>query len=220
MIDEPIRDIPFELADVVDRPRMSSLEAVTDPAERERLRQQLAARESADLPDLSRVPSPEVFTAAVERIALALRTASAALASANNEMSVLDAAMKTTAESAVDAERDVISTVEARLKALRPLLAEYRQLEAAAAALAPEASRLPASRGVARRSGTYRRSPASGRAARVRMNQALELVEQHPGITIPELAEHMGVRPSYVLRLLPRLVEEGRVRQDVGWHPV
>ena len=42
----------------------------------------------------------------------------------------------------------------------------------------------------------------------------------HPGITIPELAERMGIKPNYLYRILPQLSEDGKVeRKDKGWFP-
>ena len=41
-----------------------------------------------------------------------------------------------------------------------------------------------------------------------------------PGITIPELASHMGIKPNYLYRVLPQLADEGKVRREgKGWHP-
>ncbi len=41
-----------------------------------------------------------------------------------------------------------------------------------------------------------------------------------PGITIPEIAEQMGIKQNYLYRVLPGLAEDGLVRKDGrGWHP-
>ena len=49
--------------------------------------------------------------------------------------------------------------------------------------------------------------------------QALELVRARPGITIPELAEAMGIKQNYLYRLMPNLAEEGQVvKSGRGWH--
>ena len=59
------------------------------------------------------------------------------------------------------------------------------------------------------------RGPRNTRAA-----QALELVRQQPGITIPQLADAMKIQPNYLYRVLPRLASEGKVKRDgQGWHP-
>jgi CRP-like cAMP-binding protein len=68
------------------------------------------------------------------------------------------------------------------------------------------------------RGGSRRRSARRGGNTRAR--QALELVRERPGITIPEIAEAMGIEPNYLYRVMPRLVGEGEVRRDgQGWHP-
>src|SRR4029077_1164977 len=53
-----------------------------------------------------------------------------------------------------------------------------------------------------------------------RANQALELVRSTPGITIPQIAEKMGIEPNYLYRVMPRLLSDGQVkREGQGWHP-
>ena len=49
--------------------------------------------------------------------------------------------------------------------------------------------------------------------------EALELVRSRPGITIPELAEAMGIQQNYLYRVMPGLAEEGKVtKSGRGWH--
>ena len=44
--------------------------------------------------------------------------------------------------------------------------------------------------------------------------------QARPGITIPELAEKMGIKQNYLYRVLPGLAEDGLVTKDGrGWHP-
>ena len=111
--------------------------------------------------------------------------------------------------------------IEARLKELKPLVEEYHRLEAAAAALSGvSASSSPAPR--SRRSA--RASSSTGRRGRpkgtgTRSKEALALVRQRPGITIPELAEAMGIKQNYLYRVLPGLAQDGMVeKQGRGWH--
>jgi hypothetical protein len=118
------------------------------------------------------------------------------------------------------------SEIGARLKELKPLVEEYQRLEAAAAALdgvpqtkvAGNSSRAP-------RAAQRRRSTGSGRRGRpkgsgTRGAEALALVKESPGITIPELAEKMGIKQNYLYRVLPGLAEDGLVAKDGrGWHP-
>jgi CRP-like cAMP-binding protein len=119
--------------------------------------------------------------------------------------------------------------IDARLKELRPLVEEYHRLEAAAAALDGVASTgrasAPARRGRRRASSA---TPASGprrrgrpRGSGTRSKEALELVRGRPGITIPEIAEAMGIQQNYLYRVLPALQKDGLVRKEGrGWHPL
>jgi hypothetical protein len=125
--------------------------------------------------------------------------------------------------------------IAARLRELEPLVAEYRQLEAASAALAglPGAAAAaarparPARRGratAAKAPTRARRSSTSGRRGRPRGSgtraiQTLELVKSKPGITIPEIASSMGIKQNYLYRVLPGLEKDGKVvKRDRGWH--
>jgi CRP-like cAMP-binding protein len=120
--------------------------------------------------------------------------------------------------------------IEARLKELRPLVDEFHRLEAAAAALdgvgSAPATGAPARRG-SRRAAAPAAAPSTGQRRRgrprgsgTRSKQALELVRTRPGITIPEIAEAMGIQQNYLYRVLPALQKDGLVRKDGrGWHP-
>jgi DNA-binding IscR family transcriptional regulator len=45
-------------------------------------------------------------------------------------------------------------------------------------------------------------------------------VRGQPGITIPEIAEKMGIQQNYLYRVLPSLAQDGLVeKQGRGWHP-
>src|SRR3954466_9365901 len=130
--------------------------------------------------------------------------------------------------------------IQARLKELKPLVDEYRELEAADKALsslgrsggggstaaastsAPAAA--PAKR-AARRTFPRRSSGGGGarrgrpRGSGTRANQALDLVRDRPGITIPEMAQAMGIQQNYLYRVLPGLAEDGKVvKSGRGWH--
>jgi hypothetical protein len=114
--------------------------------------------------------------------------------------------------------------IEERLKELRPLIDEARQLEAAAAALAgvgsagasssarrgpgrPRGSSSKPARATKRTTGRRGRPRGSG----TRAAQALKLVTAQPGITITELAEKMGIKQNYLYRVLPVLEAERKV---------
>ncbi len=134
--------------------------------------------------------------------------------------------------------------IQARLKELKPLVDEYNELEAADRALSAlagggsnsrvttPASAAPAAapasapaRRTTRRASTRRSSAASGarrgrpRGTGTRAAQALDLVRDRPGITIPEMAQAMGIQQNYLYRVLPGLAEEGKVvKAGRGWH--
>jgi len=111
-----------------------------------------------------------------------------------------------------------------RLKELRPLVDEYHRLEEAQRALGGVRNGAPprASTPTRRRSsggGTGRRGRPRGSGTRAQ--QTLALVRDTPGITIPQLAEKMGIKQNYLYRVLPGLEQEGQVRKDGrGWHAV
>jgi CRP-like cAMP-binding protein len=120
--------------------------------------------------------------------------------------------------------------IDARLKELRPLVDEYHRLEAGAAALdgvggGASASSTSGRRGRRRAASS---TPSSGprrrgrpRGSGTRSKEALELVRGRPGITIPEIAEAMGIQQNYLYRVLPALQKDGLVRKKGrGWHPL
>ena len=110
--------------------------------------------------------------------------------------------------------------IRARMQELKPQVDEYHRLEAAIQAL--EGVKTPTSTPAPRRSrstitGTGRRGRPRGSGTRGK--QALELVRANPGITIPELADKMGIKQNYLYRVLPGLQKDGMVRkQGKGWH--
>ena len=115
--------------------------------------------------------------------------------------------------------------ISQRLKELRPLVDEFHRLEAAERALSGVDSRPATSAAApAKRTRSTRGKSSNGRRGRprgsgTRGNQALELVRSRPGITIPELAEAMGIKQNYLYRVMPSLAEEGKVtKSGRGWH--
>ena len=122
----------------------------------------------------------------------------------------------------------VDSTVKEIDDRLRELKEEVSRLEAARSALVggrrgpgrPRAAR-GASQSTRRRATGRRPGRPRGRSrGGTRANQALELVRGTPGITIPQIAEKMGIEPNYLYRVMPRLATDGQVRREgQGWHP-
>jgi hypothetical protein len=131
----------------------------------------------------------------------------------------------------------VDSTVKDIDSRLTELKQEVSKLEAARAALVGAAGRTPGRRGPGRppgsssgsasasatRTRTAARRPGRPRGRRggnTRANQALELVRNQPGITIPQIAESLKIEPNYLYRVMPKLVSDGQVRREgQGWHP-
>jgi CRP-like cAMP-binding protein len=120
--------------------------------------------------------------------------------------------------------------IDTRLKELRPLVDEFHRLEAAAAALDgvpgvtgnSGAARAPARRARRARTTTSARNGRRGRprGSGTRSKQALELVRSRPGVTIPEIAQAIGIQQNYLYRVLPALQKDGLVRKEGrGWHP-
>lgn len=124
----------------------------------------------------------------------------------------------------------VDSTVKEIDDRLRELKEEVAKLEAARSALVggrrgpgrPRAARAAAAATATprRRSGRRPGRPRGRSRGGTRANQALELVRTTPGITIPQIAEKMGIEPNYLYRVMPRLLTDGQVkREGQGWHP-
>ena len=106
-----------------------------------------------------------------------------------------------------------VREIEERLQELRPLIEEFHRLEAAAAALDDvDATGAAAAAPPAAQRHGRRGRPRGSRGDNTRATQTVELVRAEPGITIPELAEHMGIKPNYLYRVLPQLADEGKVR--------
>jgi hypothetical protein len=115
--------------------------------------------------------------------------------------------------------------IQARLKELKPLVDEYHRLDAAERALSgvsnSTSATAPATPPRRRRStggGGGRRGRPRGSGTRGQ--QALDLVRAQPGITIPELADKMGIKQNYLYRVMPDLAAQGQVtKSGRGWHP-
>jgi CRP-like cAMP-binding protein len=117
--------------------------------------------------------------------------------------------------------------IQDRLKELRPLVDEFHRLEAAERALSGMGNSKSSTGTTAAAAPTRRRRRSTGNGRRrgrprgtgTRAQQALDLVKDRPGITIPEMAQAMGIQQNYLYRVLPGLAEEGKVvRSGRGWH--
>ena len=122
---------------------------------------------------------------------------------------------------------EVRKEIQAKLKELRPAFDEYQRLEAAERALAGVETKPARAAAPARTTAPTRRGRSDGSTGRrgrpkgsgTRAIQALELVRARPGITIPELAEAMGIKQNYLYRVMPDLAKQGEVvKSGRGWH--
>jgi DNA-binding IscR family transcriptional regulator len=116
--------------------------------------------------------------------------------------------------------RTAVKEIDEQLRVLKD---EAARLEAARAALIGATRRggRPAGNGDGRPAGRRNGRAVASRPRRgnTRAGQALELVREKPGITIPEIAEAMKIQPNYLYRVLPQLASDGQVRRDgPGWH--
>jgi hypothetical protein len=122
-----------------------------------------------------------------------------------------------------------VKEIDARLSELKPQVDEYERLSKAREALsgvrgASARAATATRRTRARRATAARRGGGGGgqrgRRGGTRATQTLELVRSKPGISIPELAQAMGIQPNYLYRVLPGLEKEGQIkREGRGWHP-
>jgi hypothetical protein len=121
----------------------------------------------------------------------------------------------------------VDSTVKDIDRRLSELKVEVTKLQAARAALVGgrrgpgrPASANGASGATRRRTARRAGRPRGRRGGNTRANQALALVRDQPGITIPQIAEALKIEPNYLYRVMPKLVQDGQVtREGQGWHP-
>ena len=118
--------------------------------------------------------------------------------------------------------------IQQRLKEIKPLVDEYRRLEAAERALAGvdasgDSGAAPSPARTRRASGGSgngrRRGGGRPKGSGTRAAQAVQIVRERPGITIPELAQAMGIKQNYLYRVMPTLADEGKVvKSGRGWH--
>ena len=115
--------------------------------------------------------------------------------------------------------------ISARLKELRPLVDEFHRLEAAQRALDGVGNGGGATATAPKRRTRRTTGGGSGRRGRprgsgTRAAEALQIVTDSPGITIPEIAQKMGIQQNYLYRVLPGLEQDGKVRKEGrGWFP-
>ena len=117
--------------------------------------------------------------------------------------------------------------IATRLKELRPLVDEFHRLEAAQRALdgvgdggGATATATPTRRRARRSTGGGTGRRGRPRGSGTRGAEALQIVTDNPGITIPEIAQKMGIQQNYLYRVLPGLEQDKKVRKEGrGWFP-
>jgi sugar-specific transcriptional regulator TrmB len=119
----------------------------------------------------------------------------------------------------LDVARDALE------RTIRELENQIKQAEQALAALGGKAVRRGPGR--PRGSANKKATKAAGAPRRrrkrrggTRADQAVNLIEQNPGISASEVAKQMKIKPNYLYRVLGDLEKEGRVKK-VGrnYHP-
>ena len=125
--------------------------------------------------------------------------------------------------------------IDARLQELKPAHEEYLTLLEAKEALEgvrtpSRVGRPPGRRGPGRppgsgrkrtttraRSANGRRKPrrtaTRRRAGGTRAEQALQLIKSNPGMSVPQIADRMGIRQNYLYRVTAALQKEGSVKR-------
>jgi len=105
--------------------------------------------------------------------------------------------------------------IDSRLKELRPLYEEYLMLERAKEALAGVDGPTRARRTGGGGGGARRRRGRRGGT----QDAVLAFLRQHPGASVREIADSLGMKhPNYLYRVLPSLEEQGAVKKEgKGW---
>ena len=117
--------------------------------------------------------------------------------------------------------------IRSRLDELKPLVDEYQRLQAAHDALDGVEGQSRASNGRTGSASARRGGPSNGgsrgrgrpKGSGTRSKEALQLVKDRPGVSIPELAEAMDIKQNYLYKVMPELQKDGLVRKEGrGWH--
>ena len=126
--------------------------------------------------------------------------------------------------------------IDSRLQELKPAYEEYLTLLQAKEALEglktpSRVGRPPGRRGPGRPRGSAngrrrttrapstngrrrpRRAATRRRAGGTRADQALQLIKSNPGMTVPQIADKMGIRQNYLYRVTAALQKQGSVKR-------
>lgn len=126
--------------------------------------------------------------------------------------------------------RGIEQRVAARLEELRPLIEEYEELRRIADRLGLDVDAAPkqparaarAERKVAAPRRTRRRATTSGRrraggtraTGAERRARVLELIQQRPGISVPDISKELGVDPPPLYRVVRKLQADGVIKKE------
>jgi DNA invertase Pin-like site-specific DNA recombinase len=114
----------------------------------------------------------------------------------------------------LDEARDLVT------KRLAELDDERKRLERALAELGGKAARKAGRRPGRPKGSTSKKSTAAKKGTRrrkrrggTRADQAVNLIQQNPGITASEIAKSMKIKPNYLYRVLSDLEKQKRVKK-------
>jgi sugar-specific transcriptional regulator TrmB len=121
----------------------------------------------------------------------------------------------------LDVARDALE------KTIRELEDQIKQAEQALAALGGKVTRRGPGRPRGSANKTAPKASKAGAPRRrrkrrggTRADQAVNLIEQNPGISASDVAKQMKIKPNYLYRVLSDLEKEGRVKKDGRqYHP-
>jgi len=107
--------------------------------------------------------------------------------------------------------------VARRLEELRPLVAEYRELEQVAQRLGVSTAGRDEDKPASPRRSPRRAATASarsnGRRSDGRRDQLLAMVKENPGITVREVGSRLGVDPTSLYRVVHQLERDGALHK-------
>jgi hypothetical protein len=112
----------------------------------------------------------------------------------------------------VDDLRSLEQRVIARLEELQPLVEEYKELEDVAKRLGIDTERAAPARAPSGKSSRRRRRTAA--APGQRRDQVLAMVKEKPGVTVPEIANSLGVDPTGLYRVVRTLQNDGQLKKE------
>lgn len=116
-----------------------------------------------------------------------------------------------------------LDAMQTRIAELEPAVTEYQTLKAGLEVMRDSGAAGAALNNLATQRAARRTTPTRTRSASggpTRKDQALKAVQADPGLTIPRLAEQMGIQANYLYKVMPDLASEGKVRkQGDGWFP-